>query len=186
MNPALMLSEPSRESDQHLIATLQTRVSQLESLLFPPTSIPYDPYLLDPALSWCWQSPTQLLCASNSFTSYSYLPLSSDEDESQSDGSSVELNLSVNFEPLASDVSFGSCPYDIPFNLLEPPQVFTPFEPDTLFPILPPFPVADKEPTPPKFAWDNASISKIELQPWSDEEVLQLSNSHSRSPTSVA
>jgi hypothetical protein len=34
------------------------------------------------------------------------------------------------FEPLASDVSLGTCPYDLPFNLLEPSQVVTPFKPN--------------------------------------------------------
>jgi hypothetical protein len=166
MNLTSMLSEPNQESpDQLLISSLQRRVSQLESLLSTTTSVS----LLDPV-------PTSQ--NTNATLTSSSLPLSPEEGESQSDGSSVDLNLPFYFDHLASDTIYGACPFDLPYNLLEPPLVAQ-FEPDqdsfaSLFPPLAVVDVGKISRKRAKLVWDDKSISQVELFPWTDEEVLQI------------
>jgi hypothetical protein len=155
MNLTSVLSEPTLESpDQLIISSLQLRVSQLESLLSTTIPVP----LLDPVPKS--QNTSATLISSS-------LPIPPEADKSQSDGSSVDLTLPLYFDNLVSDTIYGACPFDLPYNLLEPPLVAQ-FEPDqaffsSLFPCL--------RRSWSKLVWDDGSIFQVEPFPWTDEEV---------------
>jgi hypothetical protein len=122
--------------------------STQESLLSTATSVS----LLDPV------STTQ---NTNATLTSSSLPLSPQADGSQSDGSSVDLALPFYFDHLASDTIYGACPFDLPYNLLEPPFVAQ-FEPDQAF-FASLFPCLRRSWL--KLVWDDESISQVELPP---------------------
>jgi hypothetical protein len=137
-------------------------VSQLETLLSTTSSVS----LLDPV------STTQ---NTNTTLTSSSLPLSPEEGESQSDGSSFDLTFPFYFDHLASDTIYGACLFDLIYNLLEPPLAEQ-FEPDqdsfaSLFPPLDVVDIGKISRKRAKLVWDDESISHVELFPWTNEEV---------------